>query len=178
MNPFDIIDHYYKKGSDLYNTLVIHSRDVTNKALEVARKHPELNIDEAFVEEAGMLHDIAISLTDTPSIGCNGIAPYICHGYLGRELLEELGYPKHALVCERHTGTGIRLEEILIKNLPLPHRDMIPVSIEEEVICFADCFFSKSQLGQEKTVEEVREGLAKFGIESVEKFDNWCKIFL
>lgn len=178
MNPFDIIDHYYKKGSDLYNTLVTHSRDVTDKALAIAKKHPELNIDETFVEEAGMLHDIAISLTNTPSIGCNGIAPYICHGYLGRELLEELGYPKHALVCERHTGTGIRLEEILIKNLPLPHRDMLPISIEEQVICFADCFFSKSQLGREKTVEEIRKGLAKFGTESVEKFDNWCKLFL
>lgn len=178
MNPFDIIDHYYKKDSDLYNTLVIHSRDVTNKALAIAKKHPELNIDETFVEEAGMLHDIAISLTNTPSIGCNGIAPYICHGYLGRELLEELGYPKHALVCERHTGTGISLEEILIKNLPLPHRDMIPISIEEQVICFADCFFSKSQLGREKTIEEVREDLSKFGTESVQKFDNWRKAFL
>jgi len=41
------------------------------------------------------------------------------------------GYPKHGLVCERHTGTGITLEMIIKNNLPLPHRDMVPVSMEE-----------------------------------------------
>lgn len=178
MNTLDIIEKCYKKGSDLYNILIQHSTDVKNKAIKIIEKHPELKADKKFVEEAAMLHDIGIFLTNAPSIYCHGIAPYICHGYLGREILEGFGYPRHALVCERHTGTGISVEEIAIKNLPLPHRDMLPLSIEEQIICFADCFFSKTRLGKEKTAEEVRRGLSKFGDSSVNKFDDWCIDFL
>lgn len=178
MDTLAIIENFYKKDSDLYNILVNHSRDVMNKALSVAELHPELNIDTEFVKEAAMLHDIGIFLTNAPSIECYGIAPYICHGYLGREILEDLGYPRHGLVCERHTGTGISIEEIILKKLPLPRRDMIPVSIEEKVICFSDCFFSKTRIGEEKTVDEVRMNLAQFGFEPVERFNEWCVDFL
>lgn len=178
MNTLSIIEKYYKKDSDLYNILVRHSTDVTNKALSIADKHPELNIDARFVSEAAMLHDIGIFKTNAPSIKCFGVEPYLAHGYLGREILEKLGYPLHALVCERHTGTGISLEEIIKSDLPVPHRDMRPVSIEEKVICFADCFFSKTRLGEERPIDKVRQSISKFGEESVRQFDRWCAIFL
>lgn len=178
MKPLDIIENFYKKNSALYKILVDHSTEVTNKALHIARKHPELNIDEDFVSEAGMLHDIGIFLTDAPSIECHGIAPYICHGYLGREILDELGYQRHALVCERHTGTGLTAEEIITQKLPLPHRDMLPVTIEEQVICFTDCFFSKTRLNEEKTIDQVKHSLAKHGMQSVARFEEWCNLFL
>ena len=141
MDVIAIIEKYYKKDSDLYKILIRHSKEVMNKALEIAKKHPELNADLQFIKEAAMLHDIGIFLTNAPSIECNGIAPYVCHGYLGRELLDAQGYHRHALVCERHTGVGISLEEIKAENLPLPHRNMQPMSIEEKIICFADCFY-------------------------------------
>jgi len=178
MDTLEIIEKCYKKGSDLYNILIDHSTSVMNKALFIADKHPELGIDKEFVKEAAMLHDIGIFLTNAPEIQCYGIAPYICHGYLGCEILNGFGYPKHALVCERHTGTGITVEEIEIRSLPLPHRDMQPKSIEEQVICFADCFFSKTRLGEEIPVEKVRRKLAKFGDRSVNRFDEWCMDFL
>lgn len=178
MNPLNIIENYYEKDSDLYNILVRHSTDVTNKAVSIAAAHPELKIDIQFVEEAAMLHDIGIFLTDAPSIKCFGTAPYLCHGYLGHDLLNELGYSKHALVCERHTGTGLSLDEIVNSNLPLPHRDMRPVSIEEQLICFADCFFSKTHIGKEKSIEKVRHNMSKFDEDSVKQFDRWCAIFL
>lgn len=178
MNTLDIIEKCYKKDSDLYKILIEHSTDVMNKALFIADKHPELNIDKNFVEEAAMLHDIGIFLTDAPEIHCFGIAPYICHGYLGRELLDNFGYPKHGLVCERHTGTGLSRQDIEMQNLPLPHRNMEPISIEEQVICFADCFYSKTHLGVEKSVDKVRKKLSKFGEKSVNKFDDWCIDFL
>ena len=47
------------------------------------------------------------------------------------------------LVSERHTGAGITLENIVANNLPLPKREMVPVTIEEIIICFADKFHSK-----------------------------------
>ena len=83
MNPYDIIEKYYTPGSDLYNILVKHSEAVRDKALTLARKHPELNLDLDFIAEAAMLHDIVILETDAPGIKCFGTHRYIEHGYLG-----------------------------------------------------------------------------------------------
>ena len=104
--------------------------------------------------------------------------PYICHGYLGAELMRQEGYPKHALVCERHTGTGLSLDIIDARQLPVPRRDMRPVSMEEQLICFADKFFSKTKLDKEKKIDKVRTSLSKYGEETLKQFDAWCKLFL
>lgn len=178
MKPQDIILNYYKPGTKLYDIYMSHVTDVTRKALLVAHKHPELAIDVKFLEEAGMLHDIGIFKTRAPHIACEGDMPYICHGYLGREILTHEGYPKHGLVCERHTGTGLSLETILNRKLPIPHRDMRPKSMEEKIICFADKFYSKSQLGKEKSLKKIRENLKKHDWHQVEIFDEWCEFFL
>ncbi|MDH6305062.1 uncharacterized protein M2459_001799 [Parabacteroides sp. PF5-5] len=178
MNPIDIISGYYSEKSDAYRILVEHSRDVTNKALAIARQHPEMNLDLEFISEAAMLHDIGVFLCNAPAIDCHGEADYICHGYLGADLMRKEGYPKHALVCERHTGAGITKEEIISRNLPLPHRDLYPVSMEEQLICFADKFFSKTKLGQEKSIDKIQKSLSKYGDTTILRFDRWCKLFL
>ncbi len=178
MDVQKIINKYYKEGTKLYDIYMSHVTDVTNKALSVTQKHPELAVDVKFIEEAGMLHDIGIFKTKAPHIACEGNMPYICHGYLGREILTHEGYPKHGAVCERHTGTGLSLETILVRKLPIPHRDMRPKSLEEKIICFADKFYSKSQLGKEKSVKKIRENLSQHGWHQVEIFDEWCEFFL
>lgn len=98
MEPLSVIQKYYKEGTKLYNIYFTHVSQVTDKALSIARNHPELAVDVRFIEEAGMLHDIGIFQTNAPHIACQGSFPYICHGYLGRELLTVEGYPKHGLV--------------------------------------------------------------------------------
>ena len=62
MKPLDIIKKYYPESSDAYRILVTHSRSVADKALALARLHPEMNLDLTFIEEATMLHDIGIFL--------------------------------------------------------------------------------------------------------------------
>ena len=103
----------------------------------------------------------------------------VCHGYLGRELLDREGLPRHALVCERHVGMGITLEEIETNNLPLPQREMIPVSLEEKIVCFADKFYSKSEhdLLHEKHLETVREMIRAYGEDKLKSFDEWSQLF-
>ena len=140
MNALAIINKYYSEENELKHILLTHSRSVADKALQIAVKHPELHLDTGFLEEAALLHDIGIFMTDASGIQCFGTHPYICHGYLGSELLMKEGYPRHALVCERHTGAGMSLQSIIEQDLPIPHRDMVPVSMEEQVICFADKF--------------------------------------
>lgn len=178
MDALAIIDKYYPEESELKHILLTHSRAVADKALEIARRHPELKLDTTFIEEAALLHDIGIFLTDADGIHCYGKHPYICHGYLGADLLRKEGFPRHALVCERHTGAGISPEEIARQGLPIPLRDMRPVSLEEQVVCFADKFFSKTKLNKEKSVEKALKSIARYGNEGVERFNRWCERFL
>lgn len=178
MSPIELINKYYPETNTLKHILLTHSRLVAEKAVSIAECHPELALDKQFLFEAAMLHDIGIFLTDAPGIHCLGSYPYICHGYLGGDLLRKEGLPSHALVCERHTGAGLALEDILTQNLPIPHRNMLPVTLEEQVICFADKFYSKTHLEREKTVEKARKALLAFGETGLKRFDRWCELFL
>jgi uncharacterized protein len=178
MNPNDLLQKYFTAGA--LEIIVPHSRLVAEKALRIARNCPSASeLDLAFIEEAAMVHDIGISQTDTPMLGCHGSAPYIMHGVLGRDLLEKEGYPLHALACERHIGVGLTVEDIVAQGLPLPKRDMIPLSLEEKIIACADLFYSKrpGMLTTEKTTEQVRTELAKFGGGKAAVFDQWLKEF-
>lgn len=174
----DILAKYYDPSSDAFRILFAHSRDVAAKALQIARHHPQMPLDLTFIEQAAMLHDIGVFLCHAPDIGCHGEAEYICHGYLGANLMRREGYPLHALVCERHTGCGLSLDDILARKLPLPHRDMLPLSPEEQLICFADKFFSKTRPGEEKPVEKIKNSLARYGHDTLARFEYWCKLFL
>jgi uncharacterized protein len=177
MVPEDIIKRYYKTKSTLYSLLLTHSLSVADKALEIARQRPELHADQAFIREAALLHDIGIYLTNAPKIHCFGQYPYICHGYLGAELLRKEGLERHALVCERHTGSGITRESIVRERLPLPARDMLPETLEEKLICFADKFYSKSHPDQVKSVDQIRKSLAQYGKDAVGRWDEMVKLF-
>ena len=173
-----VIDKYYSDNPPLKDLLILHSRLVADKALKIVDAHPELGADRQFVEEAAMLHDIGIFLTDAAPIHCFGKYHYLCHGYLGADLLRKENLPRHALVAERHTGTGLTLKQIMERNLPVPHREMVPLSMEEKIVCFADKFFSKTRPEEEKTVEQAEHSLARFGEEGVLVFRDWCKFFL
>ncbi len=178
MDPLEIYSKYYPPASDAYRILYTHSRSVADKALRIARVNPRLDLDLQFIEEAALLHDIGIWQCYAPSIDCHGEADYICHGTLGAELLRKEGLEKHALVCERHTGSGITIQEIKERKLPLPLREMLPVSMEEKLICFADKFYSKTHLDKERSPEKIRKSLAKHGNDSVLRFEQMYKLFL
>ena len=136
-----------------------HAVDVTNKALSVVVKHPELAVDVRFIEEAAMLHDIGVFLTRAPHIACEGKYPYICHGYLGSELLAEEGYPKHGLVCERHTGTGLSLESIISRRLPFRIGYAAGESRGTDYLLCRQVFLSPDR--REKSLKRIRMGLRR-----------------
>lgn len=175
INPIKIITKYYKKNTKVYKLLINHSKLVTKKAIEIAQNVPELKPNIKFIKEAAMLHDIGIFLVNYPRFYCFGKSHYVCHGMLGRKLLEKEGLNKHALVCERHIGVGLTKDEIINRNLPLPKRDMVPLSIEEIIISFSDLFFSKDN-ANEKDILLIRKRLSKHGINKLVIFDEWCKL--
>lgn len=177
MDPKNIIKKYYKENNKAYRIILEHGEVVAKKALEIANRTE--GVDLKFIEEASLLHDIGVFLTDVPNIDCFGEEPYISHGVLGRSILEKEGLPKHALVCERHLGVGITKEEIIESNLPLPERDMIPLSKEEEIISIADNFFSKSNknLSREESMKEIEESIIKYDYngKKIKKWREWVK---
>lgn len=172
-----LLQKYTTGNPRLYEILLGHSTAVADKALAIIDRK-NLQIDKDFVYQAAMLHDIGVVRVDAPSIACYGSEPYICHGVCGRQILEAEGLEPYALVCERHTGSGITREQILNEKLPLPPREMIPLSLEEKIICYADKFFSKSRtLTQEKPVEKIFDQMKAFGYGAFERFVELHMLF-
>jgi len=181
-----LIDHFYADAPDLRHILLAHSRSVARKALAIARAHPELQLDADFLLAAAMLHDIGIIRCHAPAICCHGTEPYICHGREGAAMLRALRgtalLPAEAIeplarVCERHTGAGLTRRDIIAQQLPLPPQDFLPETTAEQVVCYADKFFSKTRLDREKSVDEAAHSLAKFGANGVERFRQWALRF-
>ena len=172
-----IIDQYYPEDTALRHILMILSRADMERALAICDLHRELNIDRSIIVEAAMLHDVGVFRCNAPGILCYGSEPYICHGRIGAELLRQAGFPRHARVCERHTGAGLTSIEIIKQNLPLPHEDFLPETMEEKLICYADKFYSKSSICRVKTMEQAERSLSKFGEEGVKRFRDWACIF-
>lgn len=206
MDYLALIHRYYPEDNALRRMLLHHSRQVCARALQIVERHPELGANHHLVEAGAMLHDIGIFLTDAPGIHCHGTAHYILHGSLGAQLLrneakqlkkekqqeeqlkeeqlqaiqlqEELHfYEALARICERHTGTGLTRQTIIEWGLPDPQQDLLPETIEEQIICYADKFYSKSHLERERTIPQTLQSLEKFGDEGVEKFRHWTELF-
>jgi len=170
-DPEEIIERLYHGHTEAMEILLAHSRAVAEKSLEIARTVPHLNPDLELIREAALLHDIGMLHTDAPVLGCRGELPYICHGVIGRGMLEKEGLEPHALVCERHVGVGLTSSDIREKGFPIPERDMLPLSVEEKIVCIADKFFSKLGDLSEKPMEEVRISIAEYGGGKLRAFD-------
>ncbi len=173
-----IIDSHYPAGSHLRDIFMAHSRAVAALALDIAARLA-LPLSRAEIEAAAMLHDIGIFMTDAPSIGCNGREPYIAHGILGARLLRALGpeWEPYARVAERHTGSGLTAAEIEAQGLPLPARDLLPETLLEKLICYADKFYSKSGDMKRKEPAAIRASLTRKSEAAARRFDALAAIF-
>lgn len=166
MTALQIIDFFYADEADLRHLLLHHSLQVRDRALLVADCHPEFAVDRGLLERGALLHDIGIGLCDAPSIHCHGSRPYIEHGPLGARMLRELGDAELepvARICERHTGTGLPGFE--------------PETLEEQIVCYADKFYSKSHPERTRTPEQTAESLRRFGEHCAARFWEWHALF-
>lgn len=177
MDYQSIILKYYPEANALRDILITHSTLVMRRALKICDAHPELHLDRQFIEEAAMLHDIGICRCDAPGIQCFGTEPYLRHGLIGGQMMREEGYPRHARVCERHTGAGLTKAEIIRQNLPLPHQDFLPETLEEQLICYADKFYSKTHPEREKSYEKAKKSLERLGEDGLQRFIGWHDLF-
>ncbi|MFQ5612431.1 MAG: HD domain-containing protein [Anaerolineae bacterium] len=176
---FKIIHKYIDPSSRTYALYLPHVALVTVRALKVARRLGLPPERLRFIEEAAMLHDIGIVAVRDDDLACTGNLPYICHISEGRRILEAESLPRHALVAERHIGVGLSRTQIIEQGLPLPARDMLPETLEEKIISWADLFSSKhpSRLWAERTVADVEASLARRGDGDLQVFRAWQDSF-
>jgi uncharacterized protein len=179
INYFKLIHRYIPPGSFVYRVYIPHVSLTTAKALKIARRLGLSHEQLIFIEEASMLHDIGIVRVKRYSFAPRVNLPYMCHAPAGREILEREGLPKHALVAERHIVVGISKEEIIANRYPLPPRDLIPESLEEKIISWADLFFSKTpdRLWFEKSLADVEQTVARYGERQLKVFHEWLAFF-
>lgn len=170
MTPQQLIDKYYPAGSPLRDIYMRHCEAVAAEALAIARR-TDMGLNPDTIYNAAMLHDIGIFATHAPSIHCHGSEPYIRHGIIGAGLIRSEGLDEtYARVAERHTGAGLTAREIEEQHLPLPHRDFLPETPLEQLICYADKFYSKSGDMQRKPFARVLKGMERFGPDTLSRF--------
>ena len=154
-----ILRREYPSTEASYSIFVEHSHAVADYAVELAQR-AGASVD--FVREAAWLHDVGIKYTRAPGINCHGDEPYLKHGIIGRDICDAEGLHEHGLVCERHVGTGLTIEEIERQQLPLPRREMLCQTLEERIVCYADQFFSKSSRHR-LTLENLSRRIKRHG---------------
>lgn len=107
--------------------MVRHCLAVERKAVKLADLVGEngVRVDRELVSLGALLHDVGRAVT-------HGIR----HGVEGGRILRERGLPELARFAENHLGAGIPREEA--RELGLPDRDFLPLTVEEKLVAYAD----------------------------------------
>ena len=176
MDAIALIDKYYADTPRLRNFYGFIAAQVADRCLKIAVLHPELGLDKAFLEEAALLHDIGILHTHAPGILCTGDAPYICHGYLGAEMLRAEGFrvtPGCASVIPVRGFRAKKLQRrvclylcrIIIRRLWRNSSSVMRINL----------FQIPSQRG--KTPEQALKSVSKYGEDGARRFRHWMELF-
>ncbi|MFE3459277.1 HD domain-containing protein [Nocardiopsis aegyptia] len=130
----------------------------------------ELALDRALVRAGCLLHDIGVYRLYGAS-GRLDRARYVSHGVLGHETLTGEGLPETLCrFCSHHTGVGLTRVDVREQGLPVPERDYLAESIEEELVMYADKFHSKRNPPVFLTADSYAASVARFGEDKVVRF--------
>jgi uncharacterized protein len=147
-----------------FDLIFTHSDIVRQIALNIADNlsQSDIVINKDLVESGSLLHDIGVYQCFDDELNADRSLPnYLCHGHEGYKLLKKEGYSEQvARFALTHTGTGITKEDIKRENMPFEFQDFIPVTLEEEIVCYADKFHTKWP--SFNTFEEAKARLEKF----------------
>lgn len=169
---FDLLRKHSTSQED-FETVLRHSMEVLAKGIEIV-KNKKLygEVDFELIISGSLLHDIG-----TFGLLKNALRKdYIKHGIIGGEILRGEGLDREALIAERHTGSGLSKGEIIANGFPLPHRDFLPISLEEKIICYADKFSSKNP-GKKDTIKTIRKEFEAYGENSLKRFLELERMF-
>jgi uncharacterized protein len=149
-------------------------RDIAQQLVKNLEKR-KIKIDKKMVEIGCLVHDLGCYKC-YPFYGrTDGI--YVQHGLAGYKILKKEGFSEEiARMATVHLGVGLVKENVVASGLPLEHKDYIPITLEEELVAYADNFHSKSG-PKFDTFEDSRKKLANLWPESVIVFERFRKKF-
>ena len=145
--------------------VVEHLLAVERTALSIAKKVQARGhkIDLKRVRLGSLLHDIGRAKT-------HGIA----HGVEGGKILKEMGLDDFVAFAERHIGAGLPAAEA--KELGLPARALIPKTIEEKVVTYADkLVMGNRRVSYKRAFEMFRDDLGR-NHPALKRFENLHKV--
>lgn len=137
-----------------------HSRQVAEKALEIAGRIGDSGIDHELVGRGGLFHDLGKAKTHEME-----------HGRLGAELGGKIGLPAAITdIMEKHIRGGLTEPEA--RELNLPVKDYTLRRLEERIIIYADRLVDiihdgivpvASERDAEERFEEILRAYPKYG---------------
>jgi len=120
-------------------------RTIADQIAEKLEKEFGITIDKKLMEIGALIHDVGYY--DCFDDNGKKIKNYVLHGRMGYEILLKMGVSKkRARFALTHVGVGFEKD--------------IPISLEEEIVCYADNFHSKGHPGF-NTFEETKEEFIK-----------------
>jgi len=129
--------------------VVKHCLMVSKKSYELGKliESNKAKIDVELCRVGGLLHDIGRSKTHD-----------LKHGIIGAEMLKD--HPLLSRIAKTHIGGGI--PKLEAKELGLGNQDLIPESIEEKVVCYADKLVQGDKFADDAS-DEIRKLEDKLG---------------
>lgn len=167
----------YAPNQDVFHLVFIHCQIVSEIAVQLSR-NCSTQIDVERVKIGCLLHDVGVY----PLFDKNGLEKdkkrYITHGILGEEILKNEGYDEeYCRFASHHTGVGITKQQITKRRLPLPLKDYVAESTEEELVMYADKFHSKTNPPVFNSFNSYQEYVARFGVDAIENFQKLAEKF-
>ncbi len=157
----------------VFNRVFIHCEIIKKIALQIININ-SLNVDIELIISGSLLHDIG-AYEFFNKVPFNE-KEYIRHGILGYSILKDLGLPDELCrIASHHTGVGLRKEDIIKGNLPLPHEDFLADTLEEKIIMYADKFHSKNP--KFNKFETYKKKVAIFGEFNILTFQKMADEF-
>lgn len=166
-------------GDELLDIVWTHSLIVRDIAMQLGNKLIEKNIkiDLKLVEIGILIHDIGCYDCDCYKFIKKKVKPYVQHGIIGTKILKNEGFNEEIYrIASLHLGVGITKENIIQNNLSLEIKDFLPITLEEELVAYADNFHSKNG-PKFMSFEEAKEKLNGLWPESIITLERFKKKF-
>lgn len=134
------------KNKETLDDVWTHSQIVKEIAVLICKgleKKYQIKTDIELIKTGALVHDIGYYACFDKNFF--RIKNKIRHGEIGYKILKKEKMSENiARFCLTHIGTGITKEHIQKQKLPLKKIDQIPITLEEEIVCYADIFHSKN----------------------------------
>ncbi len=135
--------------------------EIADRICDFLKKTYEVTPNRELVQTGALLHDIGVYKCHDDELNPVQEPGYISHGIEGYKILKKESYPEYlARFPLSHTGTGITTEDIERENFNLELKNYIPVTLEEEIVCYADKFHTKYPAFD--TFDKAKSRLEKF----------------